>query len=143
MGKDMSKEVLDKNLEQLEEELELNIENNQPEQNGEMIELIDIEDDDYEEAHDDEFGDVEFVAQEEKKRKKKKGLGNYVAYQFFRVFVMLVALGAFGYASYELTLVYLENETSFETKDEITNMFLVDVENSNGGNVVMNSNGES
>ncbi len=151
--------ALEEELELLEDELELNNENEQSEdikafddlhQADEMIQLIDVDDDDYdkvdafgnsrEEVEEDEFADVEFIHQDDKKKKKS---GKYIAYQIFRTVVTMVALVAFGYASYELMLVHLENDSTYETKDEISNMFLQDVENNAGGNVIVNSNGET
>jgi len=141
MKKDEEIKVIDENLEQLEEELELNIENNQAEKAEEMIELIDIHDDDYEEeAEHEEFEGIEFINQDDKKTKKI----NY-GYQIFRFVVTAIALFAFGYASYELMKVQLENDTSFATKDEIANMFLQDVEDddNSGGTIVYTSDGET
>lgn len=134
MDKDKSIEVLDEGLNKLEEELELKNENGQPVQADNMIELIDIND------NVDEFADVEFIHQDGVKRKRNV---KYIVYQVFRTVVTIVALVAFGYASYELALVQLENDTSFATKDEISNMFLQEVENGNGENVVYNSEGET
>ena len=140
INKEVELEIIEENLEKLENELELNNENEQSQGADEMIELIDIHDEDYEKDLDEEFADVEFIQQDTKKKKKS---GKYYAYQVFRIAVTMVALIAFGYASYELTLVYLENDTTFDTKDEIANMFLQDVENDGSGNVIVNSNGET
>lgn len=134
----MEIEFIEENLEKLENELELNSEKEQLNKADEMIELIDIHDD--EEKKEDEFADIEFVHQDEKKKGKS---GKYYAYQVFRIAVTMIALFAFGYASYELTLVYLENDTTFATKDEISNMFLQEIQTGNNGNIVVGSNGET
>ncbi len=136
MAKKKKKKTIDESLEQLEKELELNNENENEQSDAadEMIELIDIQDEDY-----DEFADVEFIDQDEKRRRKIK----IIKGQIFKSIIMLIALFIFGYASYELALVYLENDTSFEVKDEITNMFLQDVEDLPNGNVIYTSEGET
>lgn len=144
-------EVLEQELELLEVDLDLKSEDEQPkevklEKADEMIELIDVDDEDYHKVdafgnkkEEDEFADVEFIPQDD----KKKSNGKYVAYQMFRTLVTIVALVAFAYASYELALVYLENDVTFETKDEISNMFLVDVDDSSGSNIIYTSDGET
>ncbi len=149
--KNRKPKAIEQELELLEVDLDLKDENEQPEElkldkADEMIELIDVDDENYHKVDafgnrkdEDEFADVEFIQQDEKKKKS----GKYVAYQVFRTLVTIVALVAFAYASYELALVYLENDVTFETKDEISNMFLVDVENGSNGNVYVNSDGET
>lgn len=127
----MDKENLEE-LEQLEKDLELNIEDEQSEGTDENIENAEVDEE-------DEFADVEFISQDEVRKRKLK----LIKGQIFRTFVMFIALVAFAYASYELTLIYLENDTSFATKDEISSMFLHDVEELPEGNVIYNSNGET
>ena len=54
-----------------------------------------------------------------------------------RYAVMLVALCVFGYAAYQLTLIYLDSEQSMDVNDDIANMFMVDTDE-----VVTHENGE-
>ncbi len=135
----------EKELEELDKlEKELNIENEQSELTDELIEsaAVDTEGQDIDAVEDipveEEFPGIEFIQQDDKKSRRK-----YVLYQVMRAIVVMIALFAFGYASYELTLVYLENDSTYATKDEISNMFLQDVDNLPGGNVVYTSEGET
>ncbi len=149
--KNKKPQALEQELELLEVDLDLKTENVQSEEikldtADEMIELIDIDDENYHKVDafgnkkdEDEFADVEFIQQDDKKKKT----GKYITYQVFRTLVTMVALVAFAYASYELALVYLENDMTFDTKNEISNMFLVDVENDKNGNVYITSDGET
>lgn len=60
-----------------------------------------------------------------------------------RYFVMLVALCIFGYAAYQLTLIYLDSSESKNINDDISNMFMVEeVETKENGEPETNSEGE-
>lgn len=84
--------------------------------------------------YEDEF-EIEFIRQDDKTFKD-------FLYDLFRKVVMLGALCVFGYACYELTLVYIDTDISTENKDEVSGMFLVDNDEVGGGDVY-NSEGET
>ena len=63
-------------------------------------------------------------AKKGKPKKKKK----FIIYNLIRQLVMLVALVIFGYAAYELTLIYVESQEGNDIKNETSNMFMVKIE---------------
>lgn len=89
-------------------------------------EEIDAEASDAKVTGGDEFG-IEWIESERSSDKKKK-FNKLVIYDVARYIIMAIALVVFGYASYELTLIYVESAEGEEAKDEAADMFLVDYE---------------
>lgn len=61
------------------------------------------------------------------KKKKKSKISNII-YNVVRYAIMAVALYVFGYAAYELTLIYVESREAEELKSETSDMFYVSLE---------------
>lgn len=102
-----------------------------------MIEFEIMEDsefDEYEGERESGPGD-----NEGKKRKDKRK--NLIIYECIRYAVMVVALIVFGYAAYELTLIYVESREGEDIKSEASEMFLVDIDDLQE-NYVPETNGE-
>lgn len=83
--------------------------------------------------------DIEWIECE--KPKKKKKIFKKLAYNLMRYAVMLGALFIFGYASYELTIIYVESKEATDNNTGTKEMFLIDFE-SLGGNYEVPTNGE-
>lgn len=69
--------------------------------------------------------EIDEVSEKEKKKKSKKSV---IIYNIVRYAIMAVALFIFGYAAYELTLIYVESTEAEELKDEMSDMFRVDID---------------
>ena len=59
-----------------------------------------------------------------------------------RYIVMAFALCVFGYAAYELTLIRLESAQAQDIKNEISNLFMQEVDNSEQGETETNAEGQ-
>lgn len=70
---------------------------------------------------------IEWVSADEE-NKPKRSFKKRLIDGVIRCAVMLVALVAFGYASYELTLIYVESAEGEAIKSDTADMFLVDPE---------------
>ncbi|MBQ6814184.1 MAG: class B sortase [Lachnospiraceae bacterium] len=89
--------------------------------------------------------DIEWIECKEadKTKKKKKGMSPKV-YNIIRSIAMVIALVTFGYASYELTLIYVESKESTESVNQTKEMFLVDLDDlMNDYELPTNENGET
>ena len=70
---------------------------------------------------------IEWIECEDPKKKRKK-LIKTIASNIMRYAVMLMALVIFGYAAYELTLIYVESKEATKNTDATKDMFLVDLD---------------
>lgn len=89
--------------------------------------------------------EIEWVEYDEKTIKNKKSKKNKISlYNIVRYIVMLFALVVFGYASYELTLIYVESKEAGDIKSEASDMFLVDIDSLiQNSEPVTNASGET
>ncbi len=78
----------------------------------------------------EEFDDVkiEWVPTGKKSTKKKKSKASNIIYNIVRYAVMSVALFVFGYAAYELTLIYVESREAEDLKSSTADMFYVSLD---------------
>lgn len=96
---------------------------------------------DAEEAEDDEEQlDIEWIDCEDPRKKRKKKLKKFT-YNLTRYAIMIFALFIFGYAAYELTVIYVESKEATENTSGTKEMFLVDFD-SLGSDFEMPTNGE-
>lgn len=104
-----------------------------------------IEDEIKEESESDEKEIKEETEPEEDGEQKKKNIRKkIIIYNLVRYAVMLVALVIFGYAAYELTLIYVESREGEDIKNEASEMFLVDIDDLQGDYVpITGSEGET
>ncbi len=88
--------------------------------------LLKMEQDKTEQEEDKKDVDIEWIDTEDEKKPvgsfKKRLIDSIV-----RCAVMFIALCAFGYAAYELTLIYVESAEGEALKSDTADMFLVDV----------------
>lgn len=78
------------------------------------------------------------------KQKKKKSKMSVIIYNIIRYAVMCVALVVFGYAAYQLTLIYVESREAEDLKSKTSEMFLVDLDDlQENYEVPTNSDGET
>lgn len=59
-----------------------------------------------------------------------------------RYIVMLIALGVFGYAAYQLTLIHLESAQAQDIKNEVSNLFMQEVTDEEQGETETNAEGQ-
>lgn len=86
----------------------------------------------------------ESVSEADGEQKKKNVKRKIIIYDIVRYAVMLIALVVFGYAAYELTLIYVESREGEDIKNEASEMFLVDIDDLQGDYVpVTGSEGET
>lgn len=71
--------------------------------------------------------DIEWIDCEDPAKKRKKKIKK-ITNNLVRYLVMLFALFIFGYASYELTLIYVESKEATENVNDTKDMFLVDID---------------
>lgn len=71
--------------------------------------------------------EIEWIECEDPKKKRKK-LIKKISYNLVRYAVMFMALFAFGYASYELTLIYVESKEATDNSSDTKDMFIVDLD---------------
>lgn len=71
--------------------------------------------------------EIEWIECEDSDKKRKKKIQK-IKYNLVRYIVMLFALFIFGYASYELTLIYVESKEATENTNDTKDMFLVDLD---------------
>lgn len=112
--------------------------------NGEETENVeDVEN--IEEVENEEADvDIEWVSDEEKKTKKKNSKKSVMIYNIVRYAIMGIALIVFGYAAYQLTLIYVESRDGKAIKDEVSDMFRVDIDDLIANNEIpTNSDGET
>ena len=84
--------------------------------------------------------DIEWIDCEDPKKKRKKKIKN-LTYNLTRYAVMIFALFIFGYAAYELTVIYVESKEATENTSRTKEMFLVDFD-SLGSDFEMPTNAE-
>ena len=98
---------------------------NEDNENDENIDKADMDDDDI----DEDDINIEWVSSvaDDDKKKKKKSKKSLLIYNIIRYAIMGVALVIFGYAAYQLTLIYVESTEAEELKSKTSDMFLVDV----------------
>ena len=75
--------------------------------------------------------------------KKKNKKIEFIVYEVIRYAVMLIALVVFGYAAYELTLIYVDSREGEDIKNEASNMFLVNIDDLQEDYVPSTNNGET
>ena len=71
--------------------------------------------------------EIEWIDCEDPKKKRKK-LIKKITYNLTRYAVMVAALVIFAYASYELTLIYVESKEATKNAESTKDMFLVDLD---------------
>ena len=79
------------------------------------------------ETEDDDSFVIEWIECEDPKKKRKK-LIKKITNNLIRYAVMMVALVVFGYAAYELTLIYVESKEATQNSSTTKDMFLVDLD---------------
>lgn len=79
------------------------------------------------ETEEDSFA-IEWIECEDSKIRRKK-LIKKITYNVMRYAVMVAALVIFGYAAYELTLIYVESKEATQNSSTTKDMFLVDLDN--------------
>lgn len=84
--------------------------------------------------------DIEWIDCEDPRKKRKKKIQKFT-YSLTRYAVMLFALFIFGYAAYELTVIYVESKEATENTSGTKEMFLVDFD-SLGSDFEMPTNAE-
>lgn len=70
---------------------------------------------------------IEWVSSDTDNAKKKNSKNSLLIYNIIRYAIMCVALAVFGYAAYQLTLIYVESREAEELKSKTSDMFLVDL----------------
>lgn len=97
-----------------------------------------------EDANEVDDVNIEWVSTGDEKEKKKNTKKSVAIYNIVRYVIMGIALFVFGYAAYELTLIYVESTEAEELKDEMSDMFRVDIDDLIANNEVpTNENGET
>lgn len=79
------------------------------------------------EAMADDQPEIEWIDCEDPKQKRKKKIQN-ITYNAIRYAVMVAALVIFAYASYELTLIYVESKEATVNAESTKEMFIVDMD---------------
>ena len=71
---------------------------------------------------------IEWYSTDEETVAKKPKKKTAIIYNAIRYVIMLFALVVFGYAAYELTIIYVESKEGAEVQDSASQMFMVDLD---------------
>ena len=90
-------------------------------------EVESVGEDEADASSEEETLEIEWILCEDSKKKRKK-LIKKITSNIMRYAVMLMALVIFGYAAYELTLIYVESKEATVNAESTKEMFIVDMD---------------